>query len=242
MAEVLTWVMQRRAVLTDHAERLRKELAEIEAEVARLGAAEEVLGQFIETGRTDRADIPGKDAELERFINVPCQIGVSTTLNHEKIMNEGALPSRVESAAFDFDPEIELQRIGVPIQYVPIQGVLAAWEAEQGKVLCSLGLSPIQKRCSLTHELAHIVLKHQRCAYTGKGVTTITSFAQERAAEMWAARKLISPVKLAAARESGLPSVDIARELGVTTRVYRARLLAEQHDEQRWLGTESTDF
>ncbi|MEU8917373.1 hypothetical protein [Streptomyces nigrescens] len=40
MADVLAWVMRRRVVLADRAERLRKELAEIDAEVARLEAAE----------------------------------------------------------------------------------------------------------------------------------------------------------------------------------------------------------
>ncbi|MGW0999758.1 hypothetical protein ACWD5V_42150 [Streptomyces sp. NPDC002523] len=44
MADVLVWVMQRRVVLADRAERLRKELAEIDAEVARLEAAEVVIG------------------------------------------------------------------------------------------------------------------------------------------------------------------------------------------------------
>ncbi|MFD4144102.1 transposase [Streptomyces sp. NPDC058572] len=48
VADVLAWVMQRRVVPADRAERLRKELAEIDAEVARLGAAEVVIGQFIE--------------------------------------------------------------------------------------------------------------------------------------------------------------------------------------------------
>ncbi|WP_439678223.1 hypothetical protein [Embleya sp. MST-111070] len=37
MADVLVWVMERRVVLADRAERLRKELAGIEAELARLG-------------------------------------------------------------------------------------------------------------------------------------------------------------------------------------------------------------
>ncbi|MEU2674900.1 hypothetical protein ABZ622_40000 [Streptomyces sp. NPDC007164] len=39
MAEILTWVVQRRVVLADQLEQLRKELAEAEAEVARLEAA-----------------------------------------------------------------------------------------------------------------------------------------------------------------------------------------------------------
>ncbi|OKI25551.1 hypothetical protein [Streptomyces sp. CB03911] len=51
MADVLVWVMQRRVVLADRAERLRKELAEIDAEVARLVAAEVVFGQFADAQR-----------------------------------------------------------------------------------------------------------------------------------------------------------------------------------------------
>ncbi|WP_066940313.1 ImmA/IrrE family metallo-endopeptidase [Streptomyces sp. NBRC 110611] len=137
-----------------------------------------------------------------------------------------------------FDPEAELEKLSVPIQYLPLHDVLAAWDAEHGKVYCTLGLSPIQKRCALTHELAHIALKHQRCAFGDDSLTTLASISQERTAEMWAARKLITSVQLAVARESGLQPAAIARELEITPRIYRARLLAEQYDEQRWLGTD----
>ncbi|MFE6692053.1 ImmA/IrrE family metallo-endopeptidase [Streptomyces sp. NPDC057743] len=139
-----------------------------------------------------------------------------------------------------FDPEVELEKLNIPIQYLPLQDVLAAWDAERGKVYCSLGLHPIQKRCALTHELAHVTLEHQRCAYGDDNVTTIASITQEREAEMWAACKLISVVQLATARESGLQPAALARELGVTSRMYRARLLAERRDERRWLGAELT--
>ncbi|MEU5306889.1 ImmA/IrrE family metallo-endopeptidase [Streptomyces noursei] len=141
-----------------------------------------------------------------------------------------------------FDPEAELEKLSIPIHYLALHDVLAAWDAEHGKVYCSVGLNPIQKRCALTHELAHITLKHQRCAYADDSVTTIASITQERAAEMWAARKLISAVQLAAARESGLRPTAVARELGTTPRIFRARLLAEQHDEQRWLGADFVSF
>ncbi|TKA06560.1 hypothetical protein [Actinacidiphila oryziradicis] len=56
MADVLVWVMERRVVLAERAERLRKELAEIDAEVGRLEAAEVVIGQFIEAERNGQAD------------------------------------------------------------------------------------------------------------------------------------------------------------------------------------------
>lgn len=64
MADVLVWVMERRVVLADRAERLRKELVEIDAEVARLAAAEVVMGQFIEAERAGQADDPVMAQEL----------------------------------------------------------------------------------------------------------------------------------------------------------------------------------
>ncbi|MGW2249749.1 hypothetical protein ACWCXH_06065 [Kitasatospora sp. NPDC001660] len=54
MAEASVWVMQRRVVPADRAERLRKEPVEIDAEVARLEATDVVIGQFIEAERTGR--------------------------------------------------------------------------------------------------------------------------------------------------------------------------------------------
>ncbi|MFF0088022.1 hypothetical protein ACFYR1_51790, partial [Streptomyces canus] len=48
MTDVLTWTIERRLELVKRAELLRKELGELELEVARLEAAEVVFGQWIE--------------------------------------------------------------------------------------------------------------------------------------------------------------------------------------------------
>ncbi|MDX2757453.1 hypothetical protein [Streptomyces europaeiscabiei] len=48
MVDVLTWTIERRMRLTERAELLRKELAEIDAELSRLEAAEVVFGQWAE--------------------------------------------------------------------------------------------------------------------------------------------------------------------------------------------------
>jgi hypothetical protein len=56
VADVLVWVMQRWVVLADRAEQLRKELAEIDAEVTWLEAAEVVIGYFIEAEQNGQAD------------------------------------------------------------------------------------------------------------------------------------------------------------------------------------------
>ncbi|MGM9470228.1 hypothetical protein [Streptomyces murinus] len=135
-----------------------------------------------------------------------------------------------------FDPEKELEGLDIPIEYRRLRDALADWDAERGKVYCNIGLTSPLKRCALTHVLAHIKLEHPRCALSDGAVTSLSSIQQERSAEMWASRQLISVVQLAVAKESRLPDSSVAREFGITERMYRARLLAEVQDEERWLG------
>ncbi|MER6075763.1 hypothetical protein ABT187_44810 [Streptomyces sp. NPDC001817] len=61
--DVLTWTIERRMYLAERAELLRKELAEIEVEVARLEAAEVVFGQWAEA--TDGGRLPSGTIEPE---------------------------------------------------------------------------------------------------------------------------------------------------------------------------------
>lgn len=92
MAEVLTWVIQRRRVLEDRAERLRKELVEIDVEVARLGAAEVVIGQFIAADRAGEADDSEMNAEFERVTAAPGAGGMLLVPLREDGMDQGVLP------------------------------------------------------------------------------------------------------------------------------------------------------
>jgi hypothetical protein len=88
----LTWVIQRRVVLADRAEQLRKELVEIEAEVARLEAAEVVIGQFIEAERVGEADDPAMEAELERVTASPGAGGMRLIPDRGPGMSTDVLP------------------------------------------------------------------------------------------------------------------------------------------------------
>ncbi|MCX4745972.1 hypothetical protein OG455_10615 [Kitasatospora sp. NBC_01287] len=93
MAEVLTWVIERRVVLADRAVRLRKELVEIESEVARLEAAEVVIGQFIEAERSGTADERVMAEELERVTAAPGAGGLLLVPHREAGMDESVLPA-----------------------------------------------------------------------------------------------------------------------------------------------------
>jgi hypothetical protein len=92
VAEVLTWVMQRRIVLAERVEQLRKELAETEAEVARLEAAEVVIGQFFEAERAGEADDAVMDAALERVTTAPGAGGMLLIPPREDGMDQDVLP------------------------------------------------------------------------------------------------------------------------------------------------------
>ncbi|MFB7336079.1 hypothetical protein ACFC00_31365 [Streptomyces adustus] len=67
--DVLTWTVERRVRLAERAELLHKELAGIEAEVARLEAAEVVFGQWAEA--TDDGRRPSGIVKPERVVAGP---------------------------------------------------------------------------------------------------------------------------------------------------------------------------
>ena len=75
MVDVLTWTVERRVQLAERAELLREELAEIDAEVARLEAAEVVFGQWAEAtdgGRQPASIVePKPEPEPERVVVAP---------------------------------------------------------------------------------------------------------------------------------------------------------------------------
>jgi hypothetical protein len=78
MADVLTWTIERRVMLAERAELLRKELAEIDAEVARLEAAEVVYGQWAEAtdGGRSPSGIVEPEPEPEPVVLTPGAAGM----------------------------------------------------------------------------------------------------------------------------------------------------------------------
>jgi hypothetical protein len=130
---VLVWVMQRRVVLADRAERLRKELAEIDAEVARLEAAEVVIGQFIEAERSGQAEDPVAAEEVER-VTTPGAGGMLLVPHREPGMDDSVLPAdyqaitKIVAAASEpvpaKDVSIQLGRGTQPGQVEPVRDKL----------------------------------------------------------------------------------------------------------------------
>jgi len=134
VVDVLTWVMQRRLVLADRAERLRKELAELDAEVARLEVAEVVFGQFADAQRAGRADDPAMTEELERVTTTPGAGGMLLVPHREEGMDAGVLPADyqailkavagIEGAVKAGDVALALGKGVQPAQVEPLRGQL----------------------------------------------------------------------------------------------------------------------
>lgn len=93
MVDVLVWVVQRRVVLADRAEQLRRELAEIDTEVARLEAAEVVFGQIADAQRTGTTEDPAMAEEFERVTTSPGAGGMLLVPHREDGMDTSALPA-----------------------------------------------------------------------------------------------------------------------------------------------------
>ncbi|GAA2424925.1 hypothetical protein [Streptomyces glaucus] len=94
MVDVLTWTIEQRMRLTERAELLRKELAEIDAELGRLEAAEVVFGQWAET--TDGGRRPSGIVDPERVAAGPGAGGMRLVPDRVEGMGLEALTSEYQ--------------------------------------------------------------------------------------------------------------------------------------------------
>lgn len=104
--------------------------------------------------------------------------------------------------------------MGVRVRVAPVPaGWWGAYDHDRRLITLRPGLSPIQKTCTLMHELGHAHYGHQ-------GITP----KQELLANRWAARRLIRIEDLRALAGSGLTIPEAAVHLGVMPAVLRTYL------------------
>ena len=87
---------------------------------------------------------------------------------------------------------------------------LGAYDHRRRRILLARGLTPVEQRSVLAHELGHALFMH-----------VDESAAAERAAERFAARVLIDPDALATACAWTHDDGELADELGVTVDIVR---------------------
>ncbi|MER7179763.1 hypothetical protein ABT404_09805 [Streptomyces hyaluromycini] len=138
MTDVLTWTIERRVELAERAELLRKELAGIDAEVARLEAAEVVFGQWAEAtdgGRqSSRIVEPEPEEELGKVVVGPGAGGMRLvpdrtegmgaevlTPEYQRIM---AIVAGASEPVMAKDVAIALGRETTPGKVEPVRGQL----------------------------------------------------------------------------------------------------------------------
>lgn len=120
---------------------------------------------------------------------------------------EGTSPTLSELVAL-----CDQLRVEVRLAHLP-PGFLGAYDHAASRILLLRGLTPIEQRSVLAHELGHAL--HMDIG---------DSDAAERAAERFAALLLVDPAALTAARAWVRDETELADELGVTVDIVRSYL------------------
>lgn len=124
-----------------------------------------------------------------------------------------------------FHPWRSLRALGddtfMAVQPTP-GGKPAWWDPESDTFLIKPGMTQVERRCALTHELAHRTLGHSGlCTYPD---AKRQNRRQERVADLWAAERLITLEALAVAMRWSKERDEVADELWVTRPLLDLRL------------------
>ncbi|MFI2610646.1 ImmA/IrrE family metallo-endopeptidase [Kitasatospora sp. NPDC018619] len=128
-----------------------------------------------------------------------------------------------------YDPLATLDQMGIPVIRMWLRDTYGAWSPTHGVVLLAQGLSPVEERCVLAHEIEHILAGDTGCG----GAVGLRA---ERLADLHAARKLVALSDFCAARQWANSEAELAAELGVTGWILRTRA-ADLEGAPSWLGT-----
>lgn len=133
-----------------------------------------------------------------------------------------------------YSPAALLGELGIPILSVWLRDTWGAWSPVHRKVVIAAGLTPIQTRCVLAHEVEHVLANDGGCGF---GVLTER---QERRADVEAARKLVPLSDLAEVAGQCPDRADAAALLGVTERMLTIRLTDLQGEGWPWPAISKT--
>lgn len=121
-------------------------------------------------------------------------------------------------AGLHYAPARILDQLGIPIVRTWLRDTWGAWSREHRTVVIASGLSLVQERCVLAHELEHVWADDTDCGNRAQNIH------QEQRADLEAARKLIAISDLAAVAQLGFDLHAAASELRVTERFLGIRL------------------
>lgn len=122
------------------------------------------------------------------------------------------------SAGLHYAPAAVLEELGIPIVRTWLRDTWGAWARDKRAVVVASGLSVVQERCVLAHELEHVLAEDADCA------NQVAAVRQERRADLEAARKLVAISDLAEVAQWTADLYTAAAELQVTERLLEVRL------------------
>lgn len=138
-----------------------------------------------------------------------------------------------------YSPHAVLEELRIPVVRVHLRDTWGAWSPLHRKIALASGLSPVQERCVLAHELEHALADDLGCG-VGLYAAHPRAIPQERRADTLAARKLISISDLAAVAQWADDIRLAAVELEVTERMLRVRLHDLDGEGWPWPATSKT--
>ena len=132
-------------------------------------------------------------------------------------------PAAIAAAAFvqagvAYTPGIVLDQLGIPVVRTWLRDTWGMWSPARRTVVIAAGLSAVQERCVLAHEVEHVLAGDADC--NGGPV----AIHQERYADREAARKLLAISDLCEVAQWAPDVRTAADELQVTERMLRLRL------------------
>lgn len=121
-----------------------------------------------------------------------------------------------EHLGLDYEPLNTLNCLGVRVVRTWLRDTWGAWSRDRHAVVLASGLSVIQERCVLAHEVEHVLALDEACGVDQRSV--------EARADLEAARKLIAISDLAVVAQRAATIHIAATELCVTERMLQIRL------------------
>lgn len=140
----------------------------------------------------------------------------------DPLLDTNEPPLRIAAPTRHYSPRSILDALGVTVVRTWLRDTWGLWLPKEYTVVVAEGLSPVQERCTLAHEVEHILAGDGGCS-SADG-TALSPVRREQAADRQAARKLVGISDLAPAAHRGLSVSEVAAELGVTERLVMVRL------------------
>ncbi|WP_439947267.1 ImmA/IrrE family metallo-endopeptidase [Streptomyces sp. BBFR109] len=127
-------------------------------------------------------------------------------------------PTQLIETGLHYAPADILDDLGIRVVHTWLRDTWGAWSRDRRTIVIASGLSPVQERCVLAHELEHVWADDSDCD------DQIQTLRQERRADLEAARKLVAISDLAEVAQWAPDVYSAAGELRVTERLLQVRL------------------